>query len=176
MLHQNGARTRLVVLLALATAAACARPAQEESADPAMDSARHQLTGKVAVVGSDPFPQIVLRPDTGGSEIRIEAADPGPIGRVAGARVTAFGELDPDARRLRLERFAVLSMDGIPAVDGVLEREGDGLVLVTGESDRLRIAFPPAALYDHVGSRVWLSGSEIEREPEAFGLIDPEPL
>lgn len=154
----------LAAFFLAAFATACAT--SNEDAGPA------PLRGTVALVGSEPHPQVVLRPE-GEAEVRIMSDDAAPISRVSGAEVLAFGSFDQPTRRLRLERFVVVSVDGVPAVDGTLREEGDRLVLVTPDGRRFAIGSPPSALRSHVGARVWVSGRDLGGEPEAFGLIDP---
>lgn len=67
--------------------------------------------------------------------------------------------------------FTVVSADGQPALDGVLEQEGSTLYLRTADR-RLPLGNPPDDLRGLVGARVWLTGVP-ERGPNAFGVITP---
>jgi hypothetical protein len=61
----------------------------------------------------------------------------------------------------------------VPAVDGVLAREGERWFVVTADGRRLPVARLPAALRGRAGARVWLAGPPGEA-PAAFGVIaDP---
>lgn len=130
------------------------------------------LRGTVAVVGSEPASLVVLRPATGGREIRLDGSYGSALERLSGIDVWVSGELEVGQQRLIVSRFEVRSVDGVPARDGVLAVEGVRLVLVTPDGRRLPISNPPDALFEHVGGRVWVSGPP-DREPVAFGLITP---
>jgi hypothetical protein len=140
------------------------------------------LRGLVAVVGAEPGSWVVLRPATGGPEITLQGDPVRELRRLSGVEVQVEGQAGagggavagpPGAsagRSFTVQRFAVLAVDGIPAVDGVLEIEDDVAYLILTGGDRIRIAHLPAALRDQSGARVWLAGP-LEGEIQAFGVI-----
>ena len=133
------------------------------------------LRGTVAIVGADPLTRVMLRPSGGGSEVELVGPQREALARVAGAEVVAVGRPAPGTTpgpALETVSFTVTAVDGQPAVDGRLEREPGGLVLVTPDGRRIRLVRPPAALEAWVGARVWIAGPP-DREPQAFGMIEP---
>jgi len=143
--------------------------------DAASAAAVDTLRGTVAIVGAAPVPQVVLRPAGGGADVELVGAQRDALARVAGAEVSVVGRRTrgtASASALEVASFAVTAVDGQPAVDGRLEREGGQLVLITADGRRIRLVQPPAALQDLVGGRVWVAGP-LDREPQAFGLIEP---
>lgn len=139
-------------------------------------AAADTLSGTVAVVGAVPATRVVLRPAGGGADVELVGAQRDALARVAGAEVRVAGRparaTAGAGRALDVVSFAVTAVDGQPAVDGRLEREDGGLVVVTADGRRIRLVQPPAALQDWVGARVWVAGPP-DREPQAFGLIEP---
>ncbi|MFO7260687.1 MAG: hypothetical protein DIU52_006005 [bacterium] len=168
----------LIVAAALmGGAAACnsgavpARGAPDAASAAAVDT----LSGTVAVVGAAPLTRVVLRPAGGGGDIELLGAQRDALARLAGAEVRVSGrptQGTASAPALEVASFAVTAVDGQPAVDGRLERADGELVLVTSDGRRIRLVQPPAALQDWVGARVWIAGP-LDREPQAFGLIEP---
>ena len=143
--------------------------------DAASATAADTLRGTVAVVGATPLTRVVLRPAGGGADVELVGAQRDALARVAGAEVRVAGRQargTASAPALEVASFAVTAVDGQPAVDGRLEREGEQLVLVTADGRRIRLVQPPAALEEWVGARVWVAGP-LDREPQAFGLIEP---
>ncbi|HEY8470554.1 MAG TPA: DUF5818 domain-containing protein [Longimicrobiales bacterium] len=133
------------------------------------------LRGTVAIVGAEPLARVVLRPAGGGAEVELVGPQREALARVAGAEVVAVGRPAPGTTpgpALEAVSFTVTAVDGQPAVDGRLEREAGGLVLVTPDGRRVRLVRPPAALEAWVGARVWVAGP-LDREPQAFGMIEP---
>ncbi len=139
------------------------RPAPEEAVT---DSVR----GRIAIVGAAPVTHLVVR-GTGEPDTRLDGG--GAIIRslrsVQGLEIEAFGSRQA-GDVLRVERFSVRAADGVPAMDGTLERDGDGYALVTSDGRRHRLTQLPEALQEHVGHRVWIAGA-LDRSPEAFGVI-----
>jgi hypothetical protein len=140
------------------------------------------LRGLVAVVGAEPASWVVLRPATGGPEVTLQGDPVRELRRLSGIEIQVEGRAGPGGgaaagppgssagRSFIVQRFAVLAVDGIPAVDGILEVEDDVAYLILAGGDRIRIAQLPAALRDQSGARVWLAGP-LEGEIQAFGVI-----
>lgn len=128
-----------------------------------------QLRGTITVVGNAPVTQVQLRPASGGNRTLTGPELPS-LRRIAGLEVALTGSTAPGGE-LRVRDFAVLSADGQPALDGVLEHEGNTVYLRTA-SGRVPLGNPPADFHNLGGARVWLTGSP-ERGPNAFGIITP---
>jgi hypothetical protein len=109
------------------------------------------------------------------------------------AEVLLTGELEPELRRLvglevQVEgvstegpipretldvlRFRVRAAGGMPAMDGILERDGDLYRLRLADGSREPIQSPPEALRRHGGARVWIAGPP-DAPPASFGVIRP---
>lgn len=152
---RNLASSRALALLtAAATAIACGggSPAADSTtgASPVADTVR----GIVSEVGSFPMISVVVQPASDGA-VTITGALAGEIGRAAGAEVRVSGKRS--AHSLEATSYAVRTVDGEAAVDGVLAEDGGRLVLLTG-AGRRPIARPLQALRGMIGARVWLVG------------------
>lgn len=112
------------------------------------------VRGVVSEVGSHPMTSVVVRPPAGGA-ITITGGLAREIARAAGAEVWLTGTRE--GQRFEARGYAVRTVDGEPAADGVLARDGDRLVLVT-PAGRRTIAQPLQALRGMIGARVWLVG------------------
>ena len=139
---------------------------------PVANASADTLRGTVEVVGSEPGTQTVLADGRGGvvtleGERRVLLA-------LQALEVAVEGRMAEDPRRFLVERVAVRSAHGVPAVDGVIAREGGRLVLVTGDGRRLPVPHLPAQLAGKVGARVWLAGP-LDRHPDTFGIITEAP-
>lgn len=139
------------------------------------------LKGDVAIVGSEPLTEVVLRPEDGGVEVVLRGGLVSELRRVAGARIEAVGRdagpaaarganAAPGARVLEVGSFSVTSVNGVPAHDGILVFVGDVAYLESPGGVRTAIRYLPSALRGHEGARVWLSG-RLDGGIEAFGVI-----
>jgi hypothetical protein len=128
-----------------------------------------QLRGTISVVGNAPVTQVQLRAASGGNRTLTGPELPS-LRRIAGLEVALSGSPSPGGEFM-VRDFTVLSADGQPALDGVLEHEGNTLYLRTA-SRRVPLGNPPADFHSLVGARVWLTGSP-ERGPNTFGIITP---
>lgn len=117
-------------------------------------AAADTVAGIVAEVGSIPVTSIVVRPVNGGP-VTLRGALAREIGRAAGAEVRVIGRRT--AEGLDAREYLVRTVDGEPALDGILAAEGNALVLVT-PTGRIPVPRPPAALRGMIGARVWLVG------------------
>jgi hypothetical protein len=148
------------------TAGACGANNHHEEAGPmAADTAR----GIVEVVGADPMSWVSLR--TGDGPIQVDGAAAESLRRASGAEVWVSGSRGEDGR-LRVESFRVRSVDGVAATDGILEVDGDAVVLVTSDGERVRYAPASAGLRALEGRRVWIAG-EPGGEPRSWGALEP---
>ena len=163
----------LPAFLALASPA-CAGGAAPSPGGGASEApaAADTLRGTVDVVGSEPATSIVLRMDGGSRDVTL-LGDRAVLGPLVGIEVAVWGALErPGA--FRVERVEVRASGGVPAVDGVLARQGAGWVLVTHDGRRLPVARLPASLEGMEGARVWLAGP-LDRTPDSSGLITEPP-
>jgi hypothetical protein len=145
-------------------------PVSPDQPQRAPRTAADTVRGIVAEVGSLPVTSVVVRP-AGGRSVTILGPLAREIGRAAGAEVWVSG--GRTAEGLAAEQYAVRSVDGEPAVDGALAREGDRLVLVT-PAGRRPIARPPAALQGMIGARVWLVGA-LDGSITSYGVLRDAP-
>ncbi|HJU64245.1 MAG TPA: hypothetical protein VJ596_01150 [Gemmatimonadaceae bacterium] len=132
-------------------------------------TARDSARGVVRIVGSLPVNvSVVLTPEGSTSAIRLSGDGAATLRQLGGVEVvvrgtrTASGEFD-------VASFTVRSVNGDPAVDGVLVVDGGGLAIDT-DGGRRRVSNPPDALRELVGARVWITGS-LDRGPNMFGVI-----
>jgi hypothetical protein len=146
-------------------AAACGTNNHHPEAGPvAADTAR----GTVEVVGAEPMTWVSLRTEEGQLPLSGPAAE--SLRRASGAEVWVSGSRGEDGR-LQIEAFRVRSVDGVQATDGILEVDGDAVVLVTADGDRVRYAPAAAALRALEGRRVWIAGRP-GAEPQSWGRLD----
>jgi hypothetical protein len=145
---------------------ACGTNNHHEEAGPmAADTAR----GIVEVVGAEPMSWVSLRTDTG--PVQVEGAAAESLRRASGVEVWVSGSRGEDGRFL-VEAFRVRSVDGVEATDGVLQVDGDGIVLVTTEGERLPFTPVPTGLRALEGRRVWVAGRP-GAEPRSWGALEP---
>lgn len=118
------------------------------------DAAADTVRGIVSEVGSSPMTSVVVRPASGGA-VTITGALAREIARAAGAEVWVSGERRGGSMDVR--SYAIRTVDGEAATDGIIARDGERLLLVTGTGPR-PIARPLHALRGMIGARVWLVG------------------
>ena len=152
-------------LAAVLTLSACA-PRPQTSAETPPDT----LRGRLEVVGSEPGTSAVLMLDRDTRSVTL-LGDRTLLNRLAGLEVVIWGQRVP-GDRFQVGRFAVRASSGVPALDGVLGRNGRSAYLVTADGRRHAIARLPQALEGLVGARVWLAGP-LDRAPDSFGVIAP---
>ncbi|MBW3654521.1 MAG: hypothetical protein KY444_00315, partial [Gemmatimonadetes bacterium] len=158
--------TRIAALVCAAAALACSPHAPAPQAEPGV-VARDTRRGTVEIVGSEPMTSIVLQTAAGASPGLCGARD--LLRRAAGLEVAVWGSRNAEGQ-FCVDRFAVRSANGVPAVDGILVREGQGFALVMADGRRLPIARLFDALRSSIGARVWLAGP-LDRAPDSFGVI-----
>ena len=141
-----------------------ATPGPRTSTDDA-DSVR----GTAAVVGTAMDSRVVVRPRGGGPTVTLLGDKAADVKRVSGADVWVTGSRDSGGR-MTVRRFVVRTVDGAPALDGMLSERGGRLVLVTDDGKEHVITSPPDALRQQAGSRVWITGS-LATGAVIFGVI-----
>jgi hypothetical protein len=72
---------------------------------------------------------------------------------------------------MTVDTFSVRAADGVPARDGVLQAQGDQLMLVLSDGSREPVANPPDALRELIGHRIWIA--QKNGETRGFGEIAP---
>lgn len=127
------------------------------------------LRGKPAVVGSAPFTQVALRPASGGS-VTITGPLAKEIGRASGADVWVRGTRSD--RGFEAAEYRVRTVDGVPALDGVLVVDGERTHLRLADGTRRSLRSAPAALRAEAGARVWVTGG-VDQPVAAFGILRP---
>ena len=143
-------------------------PPPPSAGTPASTSGSDTARGRVAVVGSTPITQVVLRPPTGQS-ITLTGALAAEIRQASGADVWVRGRR-VNERTFDVSGYAVRTVDGVAAVTGTLTTDGDRLVLVDDAGRRHVVANPPASLREHAGARVWISG-DLSTGLSAYGIL-----
>lgn len=153
---------------------ACPRgaPAPGSAGSAAEDVRVDTLRGTIEVVGSEPAASVTLMLDGGRRAVTLEGPRP-LLDRLAALEVAVWGAaVRPGV--FRVERVEVRASAGVPAVDGVLARRGQGWVLVTHDGRSLPVARLPEALRGMEGARVWLAGP-LDRAPDSSGVISNPP-
>lgn len=145
-------------------------PVSRDQPKDAPPAAADTVRGIVAETGALPVTSIVVRP-AGGRSVTILGPLAREIGRAAGAELWVSGRRTPAG--LAAEAYAVRTVDGEAAVDGMVARDGDRLVLVT-PAGRRPIARPPAALQGMIGARVWLVGA-LDGSITSYGVLRDAP-
>ena len=144
---------RTLVLMALLMGA-CTRPS---AVPPAGGSAQDErVVGVPASVGSAPMNVRTQLAAEGGESLYVTGPLSNEIRSLAGARVAVWGRRGKD-RSLEATNYDVLSVNGRPAVMGVVERASDGsLHLRTADGKAVRLQGAPAAF--RPGMKVWVQG------------------
>jgi hypothetical protein len=159
-------KSRIAAVFACVILGACATA--EPPAGGSAVMAGDTLRGVVDVVGAEPATSIVLRTAAGDVGITGERR---LLAQLAGVEVTLQGSAG-GARQFEAVLVHVRAVDGVSAIDGVLERDGAGFVLRTADGSRLALPHLPSALTGRAGTRIWLAGP-LDRAPAAYGVIVP---
>ncbi len=142
---------RTLVLLALALAA-CTRP----SSVPPAGAQEERVIGVPASVGSAPMNVRVLLTPERGEGLYVTGPLAGEIRSLSGARIEVRGRRGP-ARTLEATDYDVLTVNGRPAVLGMVERgTNGGLQLRTREGRAIQLQSPPPDF--RPGMKVWVQG------------------
>ncbi len=137
--------------------------------------ATDSLRGVLAIVGNEPLTRIQISTDAGVPWL-VTGADELVLRAASGLEVVVFGRIGaPDAdpratRQFTAQRMVVRAADGIPAQDGVLERDGARFVLRLADDRRLALPAIPDALRAQAGARIWWAGPT-NRAPSAYGVL-----
>jgi hypothetical protein len=131
-------------------------------------SQRDSLVGKVQVVGAD-LPDVSFLPADGAHALFLRGPLVPLLRHADGLGVAIVGTRT--GRSFSVDRFTVISANGVPATDGRLAVRGDTLVLITADGVAHALVQPPPALRDHVGGRAWVAG-RIDQEPVSYGIIE----
>ena len=159
------ARSLIGLLLAAGCAGARNAPAQGEPA-------QERVVGRVAVTGSAPMNvRIALMRDSAAS-VFLEGALAPELRRLGGARVEVWGDRAADA--LQVAGYRIVSVDGAPVWQGVVERVDGGLALRLQDGSLVRLRHAPAELQP--GRKVWVQGpaAPAEVSVQTFGVISPQ--
>lgn len=156
-------------LVVVCAVTACAQAAPSGSATRAeMLASADTLRGRLEVVGAEPATSVALMDSTGSAVTLVGELQ--VLRSLTGLEVVVWGEAEGSGG-FRVSRFAVRAHAGVPAVDGVLVREGEGWFLTTEGGERRPIPRLPEALRGSEGARIWIAGPL--RAPDAFGVINP---
>lgn len=172
--------TLAVVLVGMPLAGVTACRGTTPGAAPAPLAAGDTVRGIVSLVGSEPLAVLVVAPKRG--DLVVPRGDDVPqLRTLTGIEVTIAGALTDDcvseggprgARVFAVTQFAVRAMNGVAAVDGTLQQEGELWVLATSDGRHVPIVGLPTALENQAGARVYLVGP-LDRPPQAYGIIKP---
>jgi hypothetical protein len=173
----------VIVAAWLAAATACSDSvAPTEHALPA---APGQPAAQISIIGivhqtTDLLAPVMLRTDDG-RDIVLVGANLASVASVDSAEVEVRGAWAVNGA-LEVNDFVVRSVEGAPAMDGILVARYDesgqdliggtligyGLQLTRGGT--IALTDPPADLVAHLGERVWVTGDPTAA-PAAFGFI-----
>jgi hypothetical protein len=131
------------------------------------------LRGVPAVVGTDRFHHVILKPAGGGRSVILSGPQAKFVGAASGADVWLAGTTEANGDFV-VEHFVVRSADGMPVLDGTLESANGQYYLVTADSVRHMVNNVPPSLREHTGERVWITGVP-EKGPVTFGIIGKVP-
>lgn len=133
-----------------------------------------QLTGKVSIDGLAVDNAVYLELDDQSRVILVGSQVIG-LHSVNGAVVFVEGNWSDgyalgDNQVLDVQRFEVLSIEGRPAIDGILQQTPEGYALRLQSGDFYALIDPSAALLEHMGQRLWITTAETG-EADGFGVI-----
>lgn len=151
---------RALALLAAVAVVACAPRNDEVPAPGSGGGAAVQedsrVVGQVSVVGSAPMNvRVVVRPDGGGPPVAVTGPLAEEVRRLGGARVEVRGRRS--GAEIEASDYDVVSVDGRPVVQGVVERAPDGTLQLRrrdGATVRLQGGTDPL----RPGQKVWIQG------------------
>lgn len=133
-----------------------------------------QAEGVVRVVGSAPIDVHVLVEPEGGEGVRVVGPLRDEIRRLAGAHVIIEGRVDESpshvaSRQIEASSYEIVSVNGEPVVQGVVEGKSGGLtVLRTRSGERVYLASAPESI--RTGQTVWVQGPRAV-VVQSFGVI-----
>lgn len=154
------------LLVTLLLAAACGRPGVEppdttpRAAGAAADL--EQVQGVVRVVGSAPVDVHVVVRAQDGDDVRVVGPLRDEIRQLTGAVVRVEGPLEGSgvpvaARQVRASDYEIVSINGEPVIQGVVEgKTGGWTVLRTRSGERVYLGSAPESI--RTGQKVWVQG------------------
>jgi hypothetical protein len=113
--------------------------------------------------------RVVVRTGNAGETTTVTGPAAALLRRVSGTEVVVSGRGAPGGA-FAATAFHVRTVEGRPARDGRLDRDGDRWVIWVDDATPLALADPPAALLEHVGRRVWVVIGDDGRVG-SFGVI-----
>jgi hypothetical protein len=132
---------------------------------PAAAPATFSLWGSITMDGG----QIALSAHTG-SRVYLTGPEARRLRGAAGALVVVRATGDMGGRVL-VASFTVLAMNGVSAIDGVLDAVDGGYALRLSDGTPRMLMDPPPQLIEHIGARMWVTG-DVSKEIIAFGLLE----
>ena len=132
--------------------------------------------GRVRVVGSRPFSRTIVQPDSGDA-LTLSGPYANEIGRLSGARVRVTGRYEDSGlpeRALAATSYEILSVDGDPAIVGLLERDDDGWELRSGRHST-RLTTVSEGLAERAGALVWVVLDDLGGVARYGVLREPPP-
>jgi hypothetical protein len=134
------------------------------------------LRGVVERIGNEPGARLIVRGAAGETCAFDDGAPPALDGlevTLWGARTRAVNPAIPGvACALRVQRYAVRAVDGVPAMDGILVESESSYALALASGARPLLRNVPAVLRAHVGARIYWAGP-LDRAPAAYGVLTP---
>ena len=137
---------------------------------PSAPVATDSIRGVVSVVGTSFEKRVMVAVPGNGKRVEITGPLASLVGHLAGADLSVVGARS--ASTIEATSFLVRTVDGMPAIDGILRTEGSFLHIVTRNGISSRIVSPPPPLLGHDGSRVWITGDP-SKGVASFGFINP---
>jgi hypothetical protein len=133
------------------------------------------VVGIVRVVGADPLAQLIVQVE-GGEATALLGPLQSELHQTVGLEVRVTGvtaDAVPPARTaMEVRSYETVTLNGVPAHTGMLERAGDRYRLV-GATRGWTLVSPPEDLRASVGAKVWVAGeaSGDSLSVIAFGII-----
>jgi hypothetical protein len=167
---------RAGIALATLVMACGSQPRTGELPSPAQQGDSAQLEGVVAVVGSEPFTQVVLQTSSG-QQVAVVGDLRSELANLVGLTVRVTGgpsrAVPPADRAINVRRYDVLGIQGDAVYVGILERSGDEYRLRADSTWQL--VSVPEQLAAEVGAKVWIAGERQDNRITVglFGIIKP---
>lgn len=163
---------KMPALLALVLLTACST-AQPETVD-TIPHGGDRYTGVVRIVGSAPVNvHVVLQPQEGRA---LQLAGPlaSELEQLSGAVVSVRGSVSPSPdpmmdRRIEVESYDIVSVDGQPVISGVVEGRMNDWTLLRTDAGELIYLTGPAETF-RAGQKVWVQGPSA-RIVQSYGVI-----
>lgn len=166
--------TATVLGVALALSACAHQGSGSASEEGAAAAAPDTVRGVVRQVGSVPFVMTVVQgEDTAAVEGELEDE----ISRLAGARVTVFGQRLEGrfpGPTVRASGYEIVSVDGERPTVGILRQDAGSTFLEReGDAGPMELSSVPEGLLRHVDAKVWVITSQEGGAVLRYGLLRP---